>query len=117
MAREQYQDVIRRYVTGAMKQIAEALNGIVVPGKVVTANFETDAVYVGRGNICRIEVSGDVHVAFGNDTIGAVTATTSPATKLIAPGANNTFYNVIAGDDYIRCDNFGNVARLEVINV
>jgi len=39
------------------------------------------------------------------------------ANKLIKEFGENMFYNVIAGDDYIRCDAFGNVGRLEVIHV
>ena len=47
----------------------------------------------------------------------AVTSTTTPAVKLIQEFGENMFYNVVAADDYIRCDAFGNVGRLEVIHV
>jgi hypothetical protein len=101
-----------------VSELAQALNGVTVPGKVVADNFQTAGVYVGKGNICRIECTAAVYIAFGDSSIGAVSITTTPALKLVPKALlESMFYHVIAADDYIRCDAFASIGRLEVINV
>jgi uncharacterized protein (DUF2237 family) len=84
---------IRKLVTLSTVDVAQALQSLKVPGKVVTANLSTGWTEVGRGNILRIQVAADTYVAF-TDIEGdssSVSVTTSPAVKLPA------------GDHYVLC--------------
>lgn len=82
--------------------------GVIIPGDVKTDDASAAGVYVGKGNICRIEVTADTYVAFGADAIGAVDSSTSPASKL-----KSGISQVVATDDYIRSS--AALTRLEVI--
>ena len=83
---------VRKLVTLSTVDVAQALQALLIPGKVISANLSSSWVEVGQGNILRIQVSADTYVAFSDDTSGtAVTATTSPAVK------------VLAGDHYVLC--------------
>ena len=82
---------------------------ILIPGAVVTDNTSAAPVLVREGNICRIRVSATTYVAFGDDSLGVVDATSSPALEL---GAGT--HLVAATDDYIRTS--AAVLRLEIID-
>ena len=84
---------IRKLVTLSTVDVAQALQSLRIPGKVLTANLSLSWTEVGRGNILRIQVAADTYVAFtdieGDSSV--VSATTSPAVKLPA------------GDHYVLC--------------
>lgn len=83
--------------------------GVLIPGDVITSDTSAAGVLVREGSICRIQVSADTYVAFGDSDIGSVSSATSPALKL-ASG----YHLVVATSDYIRTS--ANVTRLEVIS-
>lgn len=82
-----------------VQEIAQALAGIKLPGKVITDNISTGWVKVGKGNIIRIQVGGDTYVAFDDVDTGttAISATTNPAVKLDAG-----YHYVVCQCDYVR---------------
>jgi hypothetical protein len=83
---------VRKLVTLNTVDVAQALQALKIPGKVISANISTNWADVGQGNILRIQVSADTYVAFSDDTSGsAPSVTTSPAVKLPA------------GDHYVLC--------------
>lgn len=84
--------------------------GALVPGDVLTNDFAAAAVLVGVANILRIQVAGDTYIAFGDDTLAAVTAATSPALKLPAG-----YHIVVATDLWMRSS--GPLTRVEVVSV
>lgn len=84
---------IRKLVTLSTVDVAQALQSLKIPGKVITANLSSAWIQVGQGNILRIQVSADTYVAF-TDIEGdssSVSSTTSPAVKLPS------------GDHYVLC--------------
>jgi hypothetical protein len=85
-------------------------SGVIVPGKVVATDTSAAPVLIGIGSILRIEVTADTYLAFGDETLAAVTVTTSPAIKL-KPGITL----VCATDDFVRTS--AALTRLEVIEV
>lgn len=85
------------------------MGGVLVPGDVITADVSVASVLVGVGSILRIQVGADTYVAFGDDTLGAVSITTTPAIKLPAG-----YHLVVATDDFIRAS--ASFTRLEVIS-
>ena len=82
--------------------------GVIVPGNVVTADTSAAVALVKIGSILRVTVTADTSIAFGDSTLAAVTASTSPA-ALLGPGT----HLVVATDDYVRTS--ASVKRLEVI--
>jgi hypothetical protein len=84
--------------------------GCLVPGQVITDDTSSAARLVGAGSILRIQVGADTYVAFGDDQLGAVTASTSPGLKLPAG-----YHTVIATSDWIRTS--AALTRLEVVSV
>lgn len=83
---------VRKLITLNTVDVAQALQSLHIPGKVISANISTGWVAVGQGNILRIQTAGDIYVAFEDEAVGsAPSATTSPAVKLIA------------GDHYVLC--------------
>jgi hypothetical protein len=104
---------IRKYLTKSVVDIAQATQGLDLCGRVASATLTT-AVEVGAGNIVRITVTAGaaMHVAFGDATIAAVTAATSPALRL-PNSAVEVVYYVLAMDDFIRADVAA--TRVEVI--
>ena len=86
---------------------------VLVPGEVVTTDTSAAPVFVGRGNLLRIEVTADTYVAFGEDPSTspidvAVTAASTPAVKL-----PSGYHLVNATEDFIRTSAV--LTRLEVI--
>jgi len=86
----------------------KVMGDILVPGEVITDNVSTASVQVGKGNICRIRVTAQAYVAFGDDSLGAVSATTSPGLEL-----QTGTHLVVATDDFIRMS--ADPDRLEII--
>jgi hypothetical protein len=83
---------VRKLITLNVVGIAQALQSLHIPGKVISANLSTGWVEVGQGNILRIETASDTYVAFSDDTSGgAVSVTTSSAVK------------ILTGDNYVIC--------------
>jgi hypothetical protein len=84
---------IRKLVTLSVVDVAQALQALHVPGKVITSNLSSAWIEVGQSNILRIQVSGDTYVAFSDieGDASTVSVTTSPAVKLPA------------GDHYVLC--------------
>jgi hypothetical protein len=103
---------VRRLVTLSTIDVAQALQSLYIPGKVITANLSSDWTEVGRGNILRIQVATDTYVAFtdidGDSSV--VSATTSPAVKLLT------------GDNYVLCQakyvrTSANPTRVELLEI
>lgn len=107
------QSNIRKHLTKNVVDISQALKGVEPCGDVVSSNITT-AVYVESGNIIRITVAAGaaMHVAFGDNVMPAVSATTSPAIRLPIKSEEYVHY-LLATDDYIRADI--NAVRVEVI--
>jgi hypothetical protein len=83
---------VRKLVTLNTVDVAQALQSLKIPGKVISANISTGWVEVGQGNILRIQAGADVYVAFSDNTSGgAPSVSTSPAVKLPT------------GDHYVLC--------------
>lgn len=90
---------------------SKIVDGILVPGEVVdlTANdISTAGRLVKTGSLLRIQVAADTYVAFGDSTIAAVDATTSPAIKLPAG-----YHLLVSTADFIRAS--ANASRLEIL--
>lgn len=101
----------RKMLTNNVAAVAQALVSVNIPGKVITDPINA-AVEVGEGNILRIETSGDLFVAFSDEnTIGAVSATTSPAVKLVGAGV----HYVVCQCKYVRAS--GTATRVELLQV
>lgn len=85
--------------------------GILVPGEVISADISAGGVLVGEGSICRIKVTADTYISFGNDpaSMPAVTSATTPG--LLLPAG---IHLVVATDEFIRAS--AAVARLEVVS-
>ena len=103
---------VRKLVTLSTVDVAQALQSLHIPGKVITANLSSAWVEVGRGNILRIQVSADTYVAFTDidGDASVVSATTSPAVKLLA------------GDNYVLCQakyvrTSANPTRVELLEI
>jgi hypothetical protein len=103
---------IRKLVTLNKVDIAQALQSLQFPGKVITDSISAGWVEVGEGNIVRIQTSSDIYVAFADIDIPAetVSATTTPAVK------------VLTGDSYILCQAkymraSGTAVRLELLEI
>lgn len=83
---------VRKLVTLNTVDVAQALQSLRIPGKVISANISTGWVDVGQGNILRIQTGSDIYVAFSDDTSGsAPSVSTTPAVKLLT------------GDHYVLC--------------
>lgn len=93
----------------ALEHKAKAVtHGVLSPGDVIDiTNITTQGVEVKKGSLLRIMVNGNVVVAFGDASIGAVSSSTSPS-LLIESGT----FHVRATDDYIRADS-AMVTRIE----
>lgn len=102
---------VRKLVTLSTVDVAQALQSLCIPGKVISANMSTGWLEVGQGNILRLQVSADTYVAFSDDTSGgAVTASTSPAVK------------ILTGDHYVLCQAkyvraSANPVRIELLEI
>jgi hypothetical protein len=103
---------IRKLVTLNKVDIAQALQSLQVPGKVITDNISAGWVEVGEGNIVRIQTSADIYVAFSDIDAPAetVSVSSSPAVK------------ILAGDSYILCQAkymraSGAALRLELLEI
>ena len=103
---------IRKLVTLSTVDVAQALQSLSVPGKVITANLSTGWTEVGRGNILRIQVAADTYVAFTEieGDSSSVSATTSPAVKLLAGD-----HYVLCQDKYVRAS--ANPTRVELLEI
>lgn len=86
----------------------KTMGDILVPGMVITADPSIAPRLVGEGQICRIRVASTVYVAFGNDSLGAVSSTTSPGLEL-----ETGTHLVVATGDWIRMS--AAPTRLEII--
>ena len=106
---------IKKYLSKSVVDVAQSTEGLEIGGRVASATLTT-AVQVGVGNIVRVTVAAGaaMHVAFGDSTIVAVTATTSPATRLPVVAAEAVYY-LLATGDYIRADVVA--TRVEVIEI
>lgn len=83
---------VRKLITLNTVDVAQALQSLHIPGKVISANISTGWVEVGQGNILRIQAAADIYIAFEDEAVGsAPSVTTSPAVKLLA------------GDHYVLC--------------
>lgn len=83
---------VRKLVTLNVVDVAQALQSLHIPGKVISVDISAAWIDVGQGNILRIQSSADIYVTFSDNTSGAApSVTTSPAVKLIA------------GDHYVLC--------------
>lgn len=91
------------------------MDGVLVPGDVVAADTSAAGVLVKAGSICRIQVTADTYVAFGPDSIAAVTSSTTPALKLVGVAGRDGVYMVVATDDFIRSS--AALTRLEVLGL
>jgi hypothetical protein len=102
---------VRKLVTLNTVDVAQALQSLHIPGKVISANISTGWVEVGQGNILRIQTSADIYVSFSDNTSGtAPSATTSPAVK------------ILAGDHYVLCQSkyvraSANPTRVELLEL
>lgn len=92
-------------------QSRRVTKGILIPGRVIApaVSIVTAGREVGKGNICRLEVSADTYVAFGEGDIAAVTIATTPAIKLAAG-----VHLIVATGDFIRASLVQ--VRLEIIS-
>lgn len=84
---------IRKLITLSIVDVAQALQSLHVPGKVIASDLSASWVQVGQGNIIRMQVSADTYVAFSDvegDT-STVSVTSTPAVKLPS------------GDHYVLC--------------
>ncbi|RLG45243.1 MAG: hypothetical protein DRN81_02365 [Thermoproteota archaeon] len=82
--------------------------GVLIPGRVVTADISAAGVEVLKNSICRVEVTAVTYIAFGPGDMPAVTVATDPGLKL-NPGT----YLIAATDRFIRAS--AAVVRLEVV--
>ena len=102
---------VRKLVTLNTVDVAQALQSLHIPGKVISANISTGWVEVGQGNILRIQTSADIYVSFSDNTSGAApSVTTSPAVK------------ILAGDHYVLCQSkyvraSANPTRVELLEL
>jgi len=99
----------RKMLTNNVAAIAQALVSVNLPGKVITDPINA-AVKVGEGNILRIQTSGDLFVAFSDESsIGVVSAATTPAVKLVGAGV----HYVVCQSTYVRAS--GTATRVELL--
>jgi hypothetical protein len=102
---------IRKLVTLNTVDVAQALQSLHIPGKVISANMSTGWIDVGQGNILRIQAGADIYIAFSDNTSGGVpSATTSPGLKLLT------------GDHYVLCQSryvraSANPTRVELLEI
>lgn len=102
---------VRKLVTLNTVDIAQALQSLCIPGKVISTDISAGWVEVGQGNILRIQTAADIYVCFNEEAIGgAPTVATSPAVK------------IIAGDHYVLCQAkyvraSANPTRVELLEV
>jgi hypothetical protein len=84
---------VRKLITLSIVDVAQALQSLSVPGKVVTSDLSAGWVQVGQGNIIRMQVSADTYVAFSDveGDASTVSVTSTPAVKLLS------------GDHYVLC--------------
>jgi hypothetical protein len=91
-------------------------DGVLAPGRVVTADISATPILVHKDSLCRIRTTATTYVTFGNpDNAGdpvtaAVTSATTPAIELFGAGV----FLVTATADFIRASLA--VARLEVLD-
>ena len=103
---------VRKLVTLSTVDVAQALQALLIPGKVITANISTGWIYVGRGNILRVQAGADMYVAFSEFdlTTTAVTVSTSPAVKVITG-----CHYIICQADFVRAS--ANPTRIELLEI
>lgn len=84
---------IRKLITLSIVDVAQALQSLHVPGKVITSDLSAAWIQVGQGNIIRMQVSADTYVAFSDveGDVSTVSVTSTPAVKLLS------------GDHYVLC--------------
>jgi hypothetical protein len=102
---------VRKLVTLSTVDVAQALQALLIPGKVISANISTGWVQVGQGNILRLQVAADTYVTFSDDTSGGVpTSSTSPAVKVLAG-----VHYVLCQAKYVRAS--ANPTRVELLEI
>lgn len=89
---------------------AQVLQSLHIPGQVITDNLSAGGVFVGSDNILRVIVTADTYVAFGPQSIGAVSSATSPGLLLQAGE-----HYIICADDYVRTSL--NPSRVELLGL
>lgn len=87
----------------------KCVTGILTPGTIITADISSAPRLVGKGNICRIRVTATTYVAFGDDSLAAVSVATSPGLELFSAGT----YLIAARANFIRAS--AAAARLEIL--
>jgi len=105
---------IRKFFTQSTTDVAQALNGMVFAGDVVTTDISAAWKAVEPGYILRIYVTADTYIAFSDDDLGVgvtVSVTTSPAAILKA----NNHYHVIVSGNFVRTSS--NPSRVEIIQL
>jgi hypothetical protein len=104
-------DKVKKFLTNNILDISEALQGLKLPGKLVTANISTAAVKVGKNNIIKVHVAADTYMAFSDDAaFGAVSVTTDPGLLL-----NAGMHYVICTGEYVRAS--ANPSRIELLEI
>lgn len=102
---------LRKLFTKNIIDVANPLDEVKAPGKVITDDISAAWVKVGFGNLIRIEVSADTYVAFSKeDDDGVVDSSTSPSVKLPAG-----YHYVICAGEYVRAS--ANAVRLELLEL
>lgn len=106
---------IKSFLTKSVVDIAQSTEGLEIGGDVISPTL-TAAIEVGSRNIVRITVTAGaaMHVAFGISSMAAVTAATSPATRLPVSAVEQVYY-LLATGDFIRADVVA--TRVEVIHI
>lgn len=91
--------------------VAQALQAMHIIGDVVTADLSAGWVEVGETNILRVQVTVDTYFTFSdNNTGAAVTATTTPAVKILAGE-----HYIICSAKYVRAS--ANPTRVELLKL
>ena len=93
MARRPNQDNFKNLRTQNMSQIAQTIDGIHIPGKIVAVPLTTKT-FIGYGRLCRVITTAITTIYFGDSTIAGaqLEGITLPA---------NTVSYVYAVDDYV----------------
>lgn len=102
---------IRKLLTMNVVDIAQGLQSLHVPGKVIADNVSSGWVFVGQGNIIRVHVSGDTYFAFAEQSsANTVSVTTSPAVKILAGE-----HYIVCQHDFVRAST--NPLRIELLEL
>jgi hypothetical protein len=102
---------IRKLLTMNVVDVAQGLQSLHVPGKVVPDNLSSGWVFVGQGNIIRVHVSADTYFAFAEQSnANTVSVSTSPAVKILSGE-----HYIVCQHDYVRAS--ANPLRVELLEL